>query len=188
MSRSALNLSKFESVLKQKFFFEQSFSIYGGMSGLFDLGPFGCQLQNNIVNEWRKHFILKDHMQEIDCSILTSEQVLKASGHLSRFSDLMVRDMLTNESFRVDHLLEAEFKKRSINGQTDQINMNSTKDIDNIILKHKIRSPTTGNQLSPATEFNLMFQTNFGPSGLTKWYLFCNFCYKFKFFNSLIVI
>ncbi len=33
------------------------------MSGLFDLGPFGCEIQKNIIREWRKHFVLKEHMQ-----------------------------------------------------------------------------------------------------------------------------
>jgi len=52
---------------------------------------------------------------EIDCPVLTAEQVLKASGHLTRFSDLMVRDSITNESFRVDHLLEGELNKKKPN-------------------------------------------------------------------------
>ncbi len=50
----------------------------------------GCAIQNNIVAEWRKHFVIKDHMQEVDCAIITPEIVLKNSGHLSKFSDLMV--------------------------------------------------------------------------------------------------
>ena len=50
----------------------------------------GCAIQNNIVAEWRKHFVIKDHMQEVDCTIITPEIVLKNSGHLSKFSDLMV--------------------------------------------------------------------------------------------------
>ena len=142
------------------------------MSGLFDLGPYGCEIQKNIITEWRKHFILKEKMQEIDCSILTSEQVLKASGHLSRFSDLMVKDSITNESFRVDHLLEAEYEKRlkKTNKSPDhsmkpeELNTNQTNEIDQLISKYDIRSPTTGNKLTKTTEFNLMFQTQFGPS------------------------
>ena len=33
--------------------------------------------------------------------------VLRASGHVDRFTDLMVRDLKTNECHRADHLLEA---------------------------------------------------------------------------------
>lgn len=148
------------------------------MSGLFDLGPYGCEVQKNIINEWRKHFVLKERMQEIDCSILTQEQVLKASGHLSRFSDLMVKDTVTNESFRVDHLLEAEFKKRLKNPKQsvenlklEELNTNIPIEIDQIISKYDIRSPTTCNKLSQTTEFNLMFQTQFGPTGQVKRFL-----------------
>ncbi len=44
-------------------------------------------------------------MLEVDCSILTPEPVLRASGHLQRFTDLMVRDLQTGECFRADRLL-----------------------------------------------------------------------------------
>ena len=51
-------------------------------------------------------------MLELDCSILTPHEVLKTSGHVDRFSDLMCKDMSTGEIFRVDHLVEAEFELR----------------------------------------------------------------------------
>lgn len=173
MASSIKRLERFEMLLKHKFFFDQSFSIYNGMSGLFDLGPFGCEIQKNIIREWRKHFVLKEHMQEIDCPVLTAEQVLKASGHLTRFSDLMVRDSITNESFRVDHLLEGELNKKKPNKTLtrEEINTNSPEELDKIISKHNICSPKTGNKLTQTTEFNLMFQTQFGPSGQQKCYL-----------------
>ena len=34
-----------------------------------------------------------------------------------------------------------------------------------------MKSPITGNDLSDPIEFNLMFQTDIGPTGLTKGYL-----------------
>ena len=87
------NVKAFENVLKTRFIYDHAFSIYGGSSGLFDIGPVGFAIQNNIVNEWRKHFVLKDHMLEIECSIITPEVVLKNSGHLGKFCDLMVHRM-----------------------------------------------------------------------------------------------
>ncbi len=151
-----------------------------GASGLFDLGPIGCAIQNNLVNEWRKMFVLNDQMHEIDCTIMTPEIVLKASGHLAKFADIMVKDKITQEAFRVDHLLKAEFENIIKNNeskdknQTDKIKealkkvensqINDLKEIDRIITEFNIKSPSTGNELSSSTQFNLMFQTQFGPS------------------------
>jgi len=50
-------------------------------------------------------------MLEVDCSILTPEPVLKASGHVERFADLMVKDTHTGECFRLDHLIKATLEK-----------------------------------------------------------------------------
>lgn len=37
----------------------------------------GCAMKNNILNFWRSHFILEEQMLEVDCTILTPENVLK---------------------------------------------------------------------------------------------------------------
>jgi glycyl-tRNA synthetase len=119
-------------------------------------------------------------MHEIDCTILTPEIVLKASGHLANFADIMVKDKITQEAFRVDHLLKAELEKKIKNDKSkDNIEINELKEtlkkvensqindleeIDKIISKFNIKSPSTGNDLTSASQFNLMFQTQFGPS------------------------
>lgn len=41
-------------------------------------------------------------------------------------------------------------------------------EMNNVITKFGIRSPVTGNELTEPVEFNLMFQTQIGPSGLIK--------------------
>lgn len=51
-------------------------------------------------------------MLEVDCSILTPHDVLKTSGHVDRFADLMCKDLATGEIFRVDHLVENELEGR----------------------------------------------------------------------------
>lgn len=100
-----------EDLLKRRFFYDQSFAIYGGVAGQFDLGPMGCALKANLLNEWRRSFILAEQMLEVDCSILTPEPVLKASGHVDRFADVMVKDSLSGEYFRLDHLIKAHLEK-----------------------------------------------------------------------------
>jgi len=66
-----------EDVLARRFFVRPSFDIYGGVAGLFDLGPPGCAVQANILQQWRNHFILEEQMLEVDCTIMTKDEVFK---------------------------------------------------------------------------------------------------------------
>merc|ERR1711939_943917 len=57
-----LDRAVLESVLRRRLFYTPSFEIYGGERGLFDYGPPGCALQANVVDLWRKHFVLEEDM------------------------------------------------------------------------------------------------------------------------------
>ena len=74
---ASFDRAKMEDLLKRRFFFDQSFAIYGGITGQFDFGPMGCAMKANMLNAWRNFFILEEQMLEVDCSILTPEPVLK---------------------------------------------------------------------------------------------------------------
>merc|ERR1719361_2200106 len=102
--------AKMEDLLKQRFFYDQSFSIYGGVSGQYDFGPMGCAMKSNLLNAWRLFFILEEQMLEVDCTSLTPEHVLKASGHVDKFADVMVKDMKNGECFRLDHLIKTHLE------------------------------------------------------------------------------
>lgn len=99
-----------EDLLKRRFFYDQSFAIYGGLAGQYDFGPMGCALKSNMLQLWRKWFVLEEQMLEVDCSTLTPESVLKASGHVDRFADYMVKDLLSGEYFRLDHLIKSKLE------------------------------------------------------------------------------
>ncbi|CAI6333928.1 unnamed protein product [Periconia digitata] len=101
-----------ESLMRRRMFYTPAFDIYGGVSGLYDYGPPGCQLTNNIVDVWRKHFVLKENMLEVDCTMLTPYEVLKTSGHVEKFADWMCKDPKTGEIFRADHLVEEVLEAR----------------------------------------------------------------------------
>ncbi|GME74452.1 unnamed protein product [Ambrosiozyma monospora] len=101
-----------ESVLKRRFFYAPAFEIYGGVAGLYDYGPPGCALQANVIDAWRKHFVLEEDMLEVDTTMLTPYEVLKTSGHVDKFSDWMCRDLKTGEIFRADHLIEEVLEAR----------------------------------------------------------------------------
>ncbi|KAK5199261.1 Glycine--tRNA ligase 1, mitochondrial [Exophiala xenobiotica] len=193
-----------ESVLRRRLFYTPSFEIYGGERGLFDYGPPGCALQANVVDLWRKHFVLEEDMLEVDCTMLTPEAVLKTSGHVDKFADWMCKDPKSGEIFRADHLVEQVLEARlkadkDARGQTVEVDeakeakkKKKIKDIkieklddavvqeyeetlakiDNyggdelgeLIKKFNIKGPTTGAELDPPKAFNLMFQTQIGPS------------------------
>ncbi|CAF0851964.1 unnamed protein product [Adineta ricciae] len=174
---------KMEDLLKRRFFYDQSFSIYGGVNGLYDYGPMGCAIKANVLAEWRRHFILEEQMLEVDCSMLTPEIVLKASGHVDRFADFMVKDVKTGECFRADHLIEAQLerllkakdinpeKKAEIERLLPQIDNMKGPDMQKVIEQYKMKSPVTNNDLSEPVTFNLMFATSIGPTGQVKGFL-----------------
>ena len=59
-----------------------------------------------------QHFVLQEHMLEVDCPCVTPEVVLKASGHVDKFTDLMVKDEKTGTCYRADHLLKDFCKEK----------------------------------------------------------------------------
>ncbi|XP_042188119.1 glycine--tRNA ligase [Callorhinchus milii] len=175
--------AKMEDTLKRRFFYDQAFSIYGGVSGLYDFGPVGCALKNNMLQLWRQHFIQEEQILEIDCTMLTPEAVLKTSGHVDKFADYMVKDGKNGECFRADHLLKAHLeklmsdKKCSAEKKTEmenvivQMDNYSQQELAELFITYSVKSPVTGNDLSAPISFNLMFQTSIGPGGNTAGYL-----------------
>uniref|UniRef100_A0A673L3A7 Glycine--tRNA ligase n=2 Tax=Cyprinidae TaxID=7953 RepID=A0A673L3A7_9TELE len=171
--------TKMEDTLKRRFFYDQAFAIYGGVSGLYDFGPVGCALKNNILQVWRQHFIQEEQILEIDCTMLTPEPVLKTSGHVDKFADYMVKDVKNGECFRADHLLKglsfdkkctAE-KKTEMEGVITQMDNYTQQELADLFVQYNVKSPSTGNDLTPPISFNLMFQTSIGPGGNMQGYL-----------------
>lgn len=174
---------KMEDLLKRRFFYDQSFSIYGGVNGLYDFGPMGCSMKSNLIEEWRRAFILEEQMLEVSCSMLTPTAVLEASGHVARFTDFMVKDMKNGECFRADHLIEATLEKLltdkklteaarvEMENYIRQLDNMTADDMNNVIVKYGMKSPVSGNDLSAPVAFNLMFATSIGPTGLIKGFL-----------------
>lgn len=116
-----------DSLLRRRLFYTPAFEIYGGVSGLYDYGPPGCSLQANIIDAWRKHFVLEEDMLEVDCTMLTPHEVLKTSGHVDKFADWMCKDPKSGEIFRADHLVEEVLESRlngnkEARGQTVEVN------------------------------------------------------------------
>lgn len=107
-----------DSLLRRRLFYTPAFEIYGGVSGLYDYGPPGCSLQANIIDAWRKHFVLEEDMLEVDCTMLTPYEVLKTSGHVDKFADWMCKDQKNGQIFRADHFVEEVLEVR-LNGNKE---------------------------------------------------------------------
>ncbi|CAH8267428.1 unnamed protein product [Arabidopsis lyrata] len=172
------------NTLERRLFYIPSFKIYGGVAGLFDYGPPGCAVKSNVLSFWRQHFILEENMLEVDCPCVTPEIVLKASGHVDKFTDLMVKDEKTGTCYRADHLLkdycnEKLEKDLTISGEKaaelkDVLAVMedfSTEQLGAKIKEYGITAPDTKNPLSDPYPFNLMFQTSIGPSGSSPGYM-----------------
>lgn len=187
------NKTHCENLLKRRFFYTNSFEIYGGTAGLFDYGPPGCALKAELESLWRQHFVVFDEMLEVSCPCITPYSVLKASGHVDRFTDLMVTDVVNGECYRADKYLEDVLESviSTIEGKPVTGNVNAKneallklgkdelekirnivgnmglEEVEKFIEQNKIKSPV-GNELSKPYPFNLMFQTTIGPKSANK--------------------
>ena len=93
------------SLCKRRGFIFQSNEIYGGLQGLYDYGPLGVELKNNLKNSWWKSMVYeRDDIEGIDSSILTNPLVLKYSGHEDTFTDPLVDCKSCGERFREDQV------------------------------------------------------------------------------------
>ena len=134
MSLTTNNMEDLVSLCKRRGFIYQTNEIYGGIQGLYDYGPLGVELKNNIKQSWWSSVVYeRDDVEGLDSSILTNPLVLKYSGHEQTFSDPLVDCRVCNARWRHDHL-------------------------DNS------KCPSCGSaDLTDPRPFNLMFKTNIGP-------------------------
>jgi len=93
------------ALCKRRGFIFQSNEIYGGLQGLYDFGPLGVELKNNIKQSWWASMVYdRDDIEGLDASILTHPEVLKYSGHEDTFTDPMVDCKSCGERFRADQV------------------------------------------------------------------------------------
>eukprot|EP00285_Hemiselmis_virescens_P020032 CAMPEP_0173388684 /NCGR_PEP_ID=MMETSP1356-20130122/10933_1 /TAXON_ID=77927 ORGANISM="Hemiselmis virescens, Strain PCC157" /NCGR_SAMPLE_ID=MMETSP1356 /ASSEMBLY_ACC=CAM_ASM_000847 /LENGTH=686 /DNA_ID=CAMNT_0014345649 /DNA_START=34 /DNA_END=2091 /DNA_ORIENTATION=- len=176
--------AELDDVALRRFFYRQAFAIYGGTAGFYTYGPPGAALKNNIIAAWRRHFIVEENLLEIEDPTIMPHDVLKTSGHVERFNDFMVKDTKHEDKFfRADKLLEEEMENRlKLPATSAEDRVKYTKDLtaaDSFskeelgakLKEYGIKAPETGNDLTDPYEFNLMFPTPIGPSGMLQGYL-----------------
>ena len=101
----AKNIDELIALCKRRGFIFQSSEVYGCTQGLYDYGPLGVELKNNIKNSWWKSVVYeRDDVEGLDASILTKQEVLKYSGHEETFTDPLVDCKSCGERFRADQV------------------------------------------------------------------------------------
>lgn len=126
-------MEKLVSWAKRRGFIFPSSEIYGGVGGIYDWGPYGVELKNNLKKMWWKRFVEdRDDIVGIESSIIMNKKVWQASGHKKGFSDPLVECKKCHKRFREDQL---DVKK----------------------------CPDCGGQFTESKQFNLMFKTFLGP-------------------------
>ena len=102
---TAKTMEELVALCKRRGFIFQSNEIYGGLQGLYDYGPLGVELKNNIKQTWWASMVYdRDDIEGLDASILTHQEVLKYSGHEDTFTDPMVDCKSCGERFRADQV------------------------------------------------------------------------------------
>jgi len=152
--------SKFDKIIDyavRKGFFWQSYEIYGGQAGFYDLGPLGVSLKSNIVDLWREFFVKQhqDFVVEIESPIIAPAIVFKASGHEESFTDYAVECLQCHRTFRADHLVEERLGISAEGLGAEQL--------EKLIRENDIRCPICGGNLGSVYRFLLLFQTYIGP-------------------------
>ena len=131
---AAENMEELVSLCKRRGFIYQTNEIYGGLQGLYDYGPLGVELKNNLKDSWWSSMVYeRDDVEGLDSSILTHPYVLKYSGHEDTFTDPLVDCKDCKSRWRADHV------------------------------KDGICPSCGSDKLTDPRPFNLMFKTNVGP-------------------------
>ena len=101
----ARSLEQIVSLARRRGFIFAGSEIYGGLQGIFDYGPLGVELKNNITNDWwRTNVYERDDMEGLDASILMNRLVWRYSGHEETFNDPLVDCRACKGRWRADHL------------------------------------------------------------------------------------
>jgi len=160
MNRKVENnkLDKLVALAKRRGFVFSSSEIYGGFTAIYDYGPYGVELLNNIKKEWWRAMVqLRDDIVGLDSSIFMSPKIWEASGHVKGFSDPLVECKHCHSRFRLDSLLEDVGILADEKMSEEEINSIFKKN------KDKIKCSVCGAQdFTSAKSFNLLVQSNLG--------------------------
>src|SRR6202158_4719451 len=137
-----VTMDKIVSLSRRRGFVFPSSEIYGGMGSTYDYGHYGVLMKNNIRSLWFRAMVQeRDDIVALDSAIILTPRVWEASGHVAGFTDPLVDCRTCKLRFRADHLEVSQC------GRKPSKRPGEGPDCD----------------LTPARDFNLMFETTVGP-------------------------
>jgi len=135
---SSTLMEKVVSLCKRRGFVYPSSEIYGGLANVWDFGPTGTLLKNNIRDLWWKHFVLdRDDVVGIDASAILRPEIWSASGHISGFNEAMLDCKECRNRVRADHLIEDVLPDLKVEGM-------DFSQLDKLISEKSIKCPKCG--------------------------------------------
>ncbi|MBK9017170.1 MAG: glycine--tRNA ligase [Saprospiraceae bacterium] len=112
MSQPVDLFKKLTSHCKEYGFVYQSSEIYDGLSAVYDYGPYGVLLKNNIKEYWWKSMVqMHENIVGLDAAIFMHPSTWKASGHVDAFNDPLVDNKDSKRRYRADQLIEGVIEK-----------------------------------------------------------------------------
>ena len=106
------SLKKIISHCKAFGFIFQSSEIYDGLSAVYDYGPLGVELKNNLKTYWWKSMInLERNIVGLDSAIFMDSKTWEASGHVDAFNDPLIDNKDSKKRYRADVLVENYLSK-----------------------------------------------------------------------------
>ncbi|MGZ3632303.1 MAG: glycine--tRNA ligase [Candidatus Limnocylindrales bacterium] len=146
------DLETIVSLSKRRGFVFPSSEIYGGINAVWDYGPLGVELKNNVKRAWWRAMVQeRDDIVGLDAGILMHPQVWITSGHVASFSDPLVECETCHRRFRLDELPGAE-----------ELSATEQREVG-VVERLGLRCPVDDGRLSAPRRFNLMFKTHMGP-------------------------
>ncbi len=159
MAKESQNIfDKVVSLCKRRGFVFPSSEIYGGYTAIYDYGPYGVLLQNNVKNAWWNNYVkMRDDIVGLDSSIFMNPKVWHASGHIKGFSDPLVECKKCHSRNRADKMLEEIGVVADEKMDIEQINEIFFNNLD------KIKCPNCGKKdFTKIKKFNLLVKSNLG--------------------------
>lgn len=156
-------MEKIVALTKRRGFIFPGSEIYEGIGGIYDLGPLGVELVNNLKKLWWKNIVQeRDNVVGLDSSILMNRQVWQTSGHVEGFADPLVECEICHRRYRED-LLEG-FRKEVDKHQSKTKTGSPVwpDDVKEYYISMQDH-PNKEHKFMPARMFNLMFKTHLGP-------------------------
>ncbi len=101
------DFKKIISHCKEYGYIFQSSEVYDGLSAVYDYGPYGSELKNNVKSLWWQAMVkMHENIVGIDSAIFMHPLIWKASGHVDAFNDPMIDNKDSKKRYRADVLIE----------------------------------------------------------------------------------